>query len=64
MEEKEICYPYAYGRLNASLDMLATNLEMACIKEDIEVDDKVFDMLKKLVKERQTVAAVESIDKH
>ena len=64
MEEKEICYPYAYGRLNASLDMLATNLEMACIKEDIEVDDKVFDMLKKLVKERQTVAAVESVDKH
>lgn len=62
--EKEICYPYAYGRLNASLDMLATNLEMACIKEDIEVDDKVFDMLKKLVKERQSVAAVESFDKH
>ena len=64
MEDKEICYPYAYGRLNASLDMLASNLEMACIKEDIEVDDKVFELLNKMVKERQLVAAVESFDKH
>jgi hypothetical protein len=63
-DNKEICYPYAYGRLNASLDMLASNLEMACIREDIDVDDKVFEMLNKLVKERQTVAAVESFDKH
>ncbi len=62
--EKEICYPYAYGRLNASLDMLASNLEMGCIKEDIEVDDKVFELLNKMVKERQKVAAVESFDKH
>ena len=62
--EKEICYPYAYGRLNASLDMLASNLEMVCIKEDIEVDDKVFELLNKMVKERQKVAAVESVDKH
>ena len=44
--------------------MLASNLEMACIREDIDVDDKVFEMLNKLVKERQTVAAVESFDKH
>ena len=64
MEEKEICYPYAYGRLNASLDMLASNLEMECIKADVEVDDKVFELLKKMVKERQTVAAEESVDKH
>lgn len=64
MEEDKICYPYAYGRLNASLDMLASNLEMVCIKEDIEVDDKVFELLNKMVKERQKVAAVESVDKH
>ncbi len=62
--EKEICYPYAYGRLNASLDMLVSNLEMACLREDIDVDDKVFEMLNKLVKERQTVAAVEAFGKH
>ena len=62
--EEQICYPYAYGRLNASLDMLASNLEMACIREDIEVDDKVFELLNKMVKERQKVAAVESVDKH
>ena len=62
--EKEICYPYAYGRLNASLDMLASNLEMACIKADIDVDDKVFELLNKMVKERQKVAAEESFNKH
>jgi len=28
------------------------------------VDDKVFELLKKMVKERQTVAAEESVDKH
>ncbi len=62
--EKEICYPYAYGRLNASLDMLASNLEMACIKADVDVDDKVFELLNKMVKERQKVAAEESFNKH
>ena len=61
---KEICYPYAYGRLNASLDMLASNLEMACIKEDVCIDDKVIALLKKLVKERQARAVEESYDKH
>lgn len=63
-EDKQICYPYAYGRLNASLDMLASNLEMACIKADVDVDDKVFELLNKLVKERQNKAAEESFDKH
>ena len=62
--EKEICYPYAYGRLNASLDMLASNLEMACIKADIDVDDKVFELLNKMVREKQKVAAEESFNKH
>lgn len=63
-EDKEICFPYAYGRLNASLDMLTSNLEMACIKADVDVDDKVFELLNKLVKKRQKVAAEESYDKH
>mgnify|MGYP001579796567 FL=1 len=63
-EDKQICYPYAYGRLNASLDMLASNLEMACIKADVDVDDKVFELLNKMVKERQKVAAEESFNKH
>ena len=63
-EDKQICYPYAYGRLNASLDMLASNLEMACIKADVDVDDKVFELLNKLVKEKQNKAAEESFNKH
>ena len=62
--DKEICYPYAYGRLNASLDSLAQNLEMDCIKADVDVDDKVIKMLINRVKELQKVAAEESIDKH
>ncbi len=62
--DKEICYPYAYGRLNASLDMLASNLEMDCIREDVDVDDKVIEMLLKRVKKLQKVAAEESYDKH
>ena len=64
MEEKEICYPYAYGRLNASLDMLASNLEMDCLRADIDVDDKVFELLKERVKKMQERAVVESFDKH
>ena len=62
--EKEICYPYAYGRLNASLDMLASNLEMDCIKADVDVDDKVIKMLVESVKKLQRVAAENSYDKH
>jgi|TARA_A100000172_G_scaffold58852_1_gene38470 hypothetical protein len=62
--DKEICYPYAYGRLNASLDMLASNLEMDCIREDVDVDDKVIEMLLKRVKKLQKVAVEESYDKH
>lgn len=64
MEEKEICYPYAYGRLNASLDWLANNLEMDCLRADIDVDDKVFELLKERIKKMQEKAVVESFDKH
>lgn len=62
--DKEICYPYAYGRLNTSLDYLASDLEMDCIREGIEVDDKVFKMLLDRVKRLQKVAAEDSYDKH
>ena len=64
MEEKHICYPYAYGRLNASVDLLASNLEMDCLRADIDVDDKVFELLKERIKKMQEKAVVESFDKH
>jgi hypothetical protein len=64
MEEKHICYPYAYGRLNASVDLLASNLEMDCLRADIDVDDKVFELLKERIKKMQERAVVESFDKH
>lgn len=61
-EEKEICYPYAYGRLNASVDLLTSNLEMDCLRADIDVDDKVFELLKERIKKMQERAVVESFD--
>ena len=64
MEEKEICYPYAYGRLNASLDWLASSLEMDCIREGIECDDKLIALLKEKIEKIQKVAVEDSYDKH
>ncbi len=63
-EEDMICYPYAWGRLDASLYNVAHNIEMECIKEGIEVDDRVFIMLDKKLKALQKVAVEESYDKH
>jgi len=63
-EEDMICYPYAWGRLDASLYNVSFNLEMECIKEGIEVDDRVFIMLDKRLKALQKVAVEESYDKH
>ena len=62
--EKEICFPYAYGRLNASLDWLTSGLERDCIQEGINVDDKVFVLLKERIEKIQKVAVEESYDKH
>ena len=63
-EEDMICYPYAWGRLDASLYNLTLHLEMDCIKEGIEVDDRVFIMLADKLKALQKVAVEESYDKH
>ena len=63
-EEDMICYPYAWGRLDASLYNVSFNLEMECIKEGIDVDDRVFIMLDKRLKALQKVAVEESYDKH
>jgi len=62
--EKEICFPYAYGRLNASLDWLTSGLERDCILEGINVDDKVFELLKERIEKIRTIAVEESYDKH
>ena len=64
MEEKQICYPYAYGRLNASLDWIVSGLERDCICKGIDVDDKVFELLKERIEKIQKVAAEDSFDKH
>ena len=61
-EKEQICYPYAYGRLNSSLDMLANNLQRECMKKDIEIDDKVVDMLQEMIKDLQEKAVVESYE--
>lgn len=65
MKERDmICYPYAWGRLDSSLYNLTLRLEMDCIKEGIEVDDRVFIMLADKLKALQKVAVEESYDKH
>ena len=63
-EDKQICYPYAYGRLNASLDWLTNNLELDCLRADVDVNDRVFELLKKRIEKIQKVAVEESFDKH
>ena len=63
-EEKEICYPFAYGRLNASLDYLASDLEMDCIREGVKVNAKVIELLKEKIVKIQKVSAEDSYDKH
>jgi hypothetical protein len=64
MEEKEICYPYAYGKLNACLDWLASGVEMDCIREGVKVNDKVIELLKERIVKIQKAAAEDSYDKH
>jgi len=63
-EEKEICYPFAYGKLNACLDWLASGVEMDCIREGVPVNDKVIELLKERIVKIQKAAAEDSYDKH
>ena len=59
-KDKKICYPYAYGRLNSSLDTLVNNLQWECMMRDVEIDDKVIDMLQEMIQNLQKKAVVES----
>lgn len=61
-EDNTICYPYAYGRLDSSIEHLALVLEMDCIREDIDVDEKVFTMLADRIKKLKTAAVEESYE--
>ena len=63
-QEKKICYPYAWGRLDGSLEQLTSVLKMDCIREVVEVDDKVFAMLEDRIKALRKVAVEESYDHH
>jgi hypothetical protein len=63
-EEKQICYPYAYGKLNACLDWLVSGLERDCMCEFIDVDDRVFELLKARIEKIQKAAVLDSYDKH
>jgi len=58
--KEQICYPYAYGRLNSSLDSLANNFNWECKNQGLEVDDKAVEMLKQMIKQLQEKALVES----
>ena len=62
MKEKLICYPYAHGRLDSSLEHLTSNLEMACIRKDIKVNKEVFKMLEEMIQDQRKTAVVESYE--
>jgi len=64
MKEKQICYPYAYSRLNSGLDTLVNMLEWECMKKDIEIDDKVIETLQGMIRDLQEKAVVESYEQH
>ena len=61
-ENKNICYPYAHGRLDSSLEFLATSLEMDCIDKDINIDERVLKMLAERIDKLRTVAVEESFE--
>ena len=63
-DDKQICYPYAYGRLDGSIQDLTIALEMDCINEGIDIDDKVLKMLNERIARLRKVAVEESYDKH
>ena len=58
--KEQICYPYAYGRLDTSLDTLANNFAWKCKDQGIEIDDKAVLLLKQMIKQLQEKALVES----
>ena len=63
MKEKLICYPYAHGRLDSSLEHLTSNLEMACIRKDIfNVNKEVFKILEEMIQDLRKTAVVESYE--
>ena len=63
-QEKKICYPYAWGRIDGSIEHLASVLKMDCMRAGVEVDDKVLTMLDDRIKALRKVAVEESYDHH
>ena len=60
MKEEQICYPYAYGRLDSGLDNLVSNLEWECKEKGIKIDHKVVNLLEQMIQSLQEKAVVES----
>ena len=62
MKEKLICYPYAHGRLDSSLQHLTRSLESECLKRDITVNEEVFKVLEEMIQDQRKTAVVESYE--
>jgi hypothetical protein len=60
LEKEKVCYPYAYGRLDSSLDTLANSFAYECDFKGLEVNDKALAILKQMIKQLQEKALVES----
>lgn len=63
-DDKNICYPYAFGRLDGGIQDLTIALEMDCINEGVDIDDKVLKILRERITRLRKISVEESYDKH
>ena len=62
-KDKKICYPYAYGRLDAGLERLTTRLASTLfLEEDLKLDPRIEKVLSDMVKDLRDKAVEESYE--
>ena len=60
-EDKKICYPYAYGRLDAGLETITTRLASTLyLEEGLKLDPRIKKVLSDMVKDLRGKAVEES----
>ena len=61
--DKKICYPYAYGRLDAGLSTITTRLASTLyLEEDLKLDPRIEKVLSDMVKDLRGKAVEESYE--
>ena len=60
-EDKKICYPYAYGRLDGGLSTITARLASTLyLDEDLKLDPRIEKVLNDIVKDLRDRAVEES----